>query len=158
MKKKGREAQKSEVAEAAPNVTGQGGGLPLPGDYGRPGEVSIIKEESKNMEWERRLEEQQGHRHHLQVQVQEAKEQKENEQSLQGEMEHQARQHPWLDKQTFDGIDPSVNPAPDLNTDARTKFDNERREQEKELRLRLENRLENSYQNRPSTAPTPKGP
>lgn len=143
-----------DVAEDAPsnNAIGSAGGFPL------PGEVSILKDASKNMEWERRQEEQQGHRHHLKVQVQEAKEQKENEQSLEGEMEHQARQHPFLDKQTFDGIDSTVNPAPALNTDARTQFDNERREQEKELRLRLENRLENSYQHSPSTAPKPAGP
>ena len=39
--------------------------------------------------------------------------------------------------QRFDGIDPSVNPAPALNTAARTEFDNIKREQEMEKQLRL---------------------
>ena len=43
------------------------------------------------------------------------------------------------DNQRFDGIDPTVNPEPALNTDARREFDNERREQEMEKQLRLGN-------------------
>lgn len=45
--------------------------------------------------------------------------------------------NPLLDSQRFDGIDPNVNPAPPLNSEARQEFDNLRREQEMEKQLRL---------------------
>lgn len=45
--------------------------------------------------------------------------------------------NPLLNTQRFDGIDPNVNPAPPLNSEARREFDNSRREQEREKQLRL---------------------
>lgn len=68
-----------------------------------------------------------------------------------GELQNSILQHPALDSQRFDGIDPSVNPEPPLNTDARREFDNERREQEMEKQLRLGNMPKFS------TAPKPPG-
>lgn len=57
--------------------------------------------------------------------------------------------HPFLDSQRFDGIDPSLNPAPDIGTSARTEFDNERRNQEQEKQYRLGNMPTNSNRNTP---------
>ena len=57
------------------------------------------------------------------------------------------KQHPLLDSQRFDGIDPSVNPAPFGNQEAMIEFENERREQELEKQLRLGNvpKMGNKY-------------
>ncbi len=49
------------------------------------------------------------------------------------------KQHPLLDSQRFDGIDPNLNPAPFGNQEAMIEFENERREQEMEKQLRLGN-------------------
>ena len=49
------------------------------------------------------------------------------------------KQHPELDSQKFDGIDPSINPAPALNSEARTAYDNARNEQQLKKQLQLSN-------------------
>lgn len=54
-------------------------------------------------------------------------------------MQNGILQHPYLDSQRNDGIDPGLNPEPPLNTEARREYDNERREQEMEKQLRLGN-------------------
>lgn len=61
--------------------------------------------------------------------------------------QEQIKQHPLLDSQRFDGIDPSLNPAPFGNEQAVIDFENERREQDKEKQLRLGNmpKMGNSY-------------
>jgi hypothetical protein len=71
-----------------------------------------------------------------------------------GERQNSIPVHPVIEKkgQMFDGIDPNVNPAPELNTDARREYDNERRNQEQEKQLRLGNMP--SF----TTAPKPHGP
>ena len=146
------------TSKATPSQQG-GGEIFLPQDIGdrQPEGSSILKEQRGSMEWQRRLDEQQGHRYHLQVQVKETKEIKDDEHAApEGGLQNGINQHPWLDKQIFDGADPDVNPAPPLNTDARREYDNQQREQELEKQLRLENQLQNTHQ--PSSAPRPKGP
>jgi len=62
-------------------------------------------------------------------------------------------EHPLLDKQQFDGIDASVNPAPSLSdAEARREYDNARNEQQlqKQLKLGLAPKM--------NTAPKPPGP
>lgn len=54
-------------------------------------------------------------------------------------VQEQMKQHPLLDSQRFDGIDPSLNPAPFGNQEAMIEFENERREQKMEQQLRLGN-------------------
>lgn len=49
------------------------------------------------------------------------------------------KEHPLLRSQRFDGIDPTVSPAPMLNTDARREFDNLRNEQQLQKQMRLGN-------------------
>lgn len=99
---------------------------------------SYLVDETFHMEREQREAEQQGHRQLAKVHAREHHEQKEHS-APEGELQNDIRQHPWLDAQRFDGIDPNLNPEPPLNTEARREFDNERREQEMEKQLRLGN-------------------
>lgn len=103
------------------------------------------------MERERRINEQQGHRQLARVHAREHSEQPEQS-GPEGELQNNILQHPELDNQRFDGIDPNLNPEPPLNSEARREYDNERREQEMEKQLRLGNMP------KMSTAPKPQGP
>lgn len=123
--------------------------------YRRAGEIgSILVEETEGMDRTRRLAEQEGHRRRARVNAREHHEREEakQQQSLEGELQSNILQHPALNNQRYDGVDPNVNPEPALNTDARREFDNERREQEMEKQLRLGNMPKFS------TAPKPHGP
>lgn len=115
---------------------------------GQRGRSSILVEETTTMEIQRRQEEQQGHRRLARVHAKEHKD--ESPPAPEGELQNDIRQHPWLDKQKFDGVDPNLNPEPALNTEARREYDNERREQEMEKQLRLGNMP------KMGTAPEPK--
>lgn len=115
--------------------------------------TSILVEDTETMDRERRLAEQEGHRKRARVHAREHHERAAQQtQGLDPRYEHNVLQHPALNNQRFDGIDPSINPEPALNTDARREFDNERREQEMEKQLRLGNMPKFS------TAPKPQGP
>lgn len=114
--------------------------------------VSLLAEETKSMERKRRLVEQQGERNLGPVKAREHSEEDRKSEGLEGELQNTILQHPELNSQRFDGIDPNLNPEPPLNTDARREYDNEQREQEKEKQLRLGNMP--SFR----TAPTPRGP
>lgn len=106
----------------------------------REREPSILVDDNEEMDRARRNIEQDGHRKFARVN---AREHHEREQDKQVGLEAQAQsdilQHPALDNQRFDGIDPSVNPEPALNSESRKEFDNARREQEMEKQLRLGN-------------------
>ena len=71
--------------------------------------------------------------------------------SLEGDLQNDIKNHPWLDSQRFDGVDPNVSPVPPLNSEARREYDNALRLQNQ---LRNEKRMENTPQ--PASAPTPK--
>lgn len=115
--------------------------------------ASILVDDTETMDRERRLAEQDGHRRHARVNAREHHEREaQRGQSLEAHYENNILQHPALNNQRFDGIDPNVNPEPALNTEARREFDNERREQEMEKQLRLGNMPKFS------TAPKPQGP
>lgn len=115
--------------------------------------TSILVEETDTMDRERRMAEQDGHRRRARVHAREHAERvAQQTQGLEASHENTMLQHPALNNQRFDGIDPNVNPEPALNTDARREFDNERREQEMEKQLRLGNMPKFS------TAPKPQGP
>lgn len=100
---------------------------------------SYLVDETRTMERERRLAEQQGHRQLARVHAREHNEEERQAIAPEGEAQNSILQHPALDNQRFDGVDPNLNPEPPLNTDARREYDNERREQEKEKQLRLGN-------------------
>ncbi|WP_419419140.1 IPT/TIG domain-containing protein [Legionella sp. D16C41] len=99
---------------------------------------SILSDDTQTMDRKRRLLEQEGHRYWAKVHAREHRAD-EDKPAPEGELQNSIRQHPWLDAQRFDGIDPNLNPEPPLNTAARREFDNERREQEMEKQLRLGN-------------------
>lgn len=115
--------------------------------------TSILVDDTETMDRERRLAEQNGHRRLARVHAREhAERQAQQSQGLEAAQDSSILQHPALNNQRFDGVDPNVNPEPALNTDARREFDNERREQEKEKQLKLGNMPQFS------TAPRPQGP
>lgn len=113
---------------------------------------SILIAETKAMERNRRLMEQQGERRLASVKAREHSNEEQIQNGPEGEMQNTILQHPNLDNPRFDGVDVNLNPEPPLNSDARKEFDNERREQEKEKQLRLGNMPKFS------TAPKPMGP
>lgn len=127
-----------------------GSGLPTRLPIGGRG-GSLLVAESVSMERKRREAEQQGHRQLGKVHAREHSEQ-EPDNAPEGELQNNILQHPELDSQRFDGIDPNLNPEPPLNTEARREYDNEKREQEKEKQLRLGNMPKFT------TAPKPAGP
>jgi hypothetical protein len=103
------------------------------------GSSSILIAETKLMERARRLAEQQGERKLAAVKARDHGNEEPLQQSPEGELQNSILQHPELDSQRFDGVDPNLNPEPPLNSEARREFDNEKREQEKEKQLRLGN-------------------
>jgi DNA-nicking Smr family endonuclease len=113
--------------------------------------TSFLVVETKAMERQRRLAEQQGERKLASVKAREHSDY-EAQPGPEGELQNSIIQHPALASQRFDGIDSPLNPEPPLNTDARREFDNERRNQEMEKQLRLGNMPKFT------TAPKPRGP
>lgn len=113
---------------------------------------TFLVDETKSMERKRRLAEQQGERRIASVKAREHSEEEAQHPAAEGELQNSILQHPELDNQRFDGIDPNLNPEPPLNTDARREYDNEKREQEMEKQLRLGNMPKFS------SAPKPQGP
>lgn len=113
---------------------------------------SILVDETTSMENGRRELEQRGHRRFATVH---ARERSDFEVSADNELAAQAgpKEHPFLSSQRFDGIDPSLNPAPDIGTEARREFDNERRNQEQEKQYRLGNMPTNSRKYTPEFKP-----
>lgn len=119
----------------------------------KKGGGSFLSEETSSMERKRRQLEQEGHRQHAKVNAREhGNQEQRQEMAAEGELQNDIMQHPALESQRFDGIDSNLNPEPPLNSEARTEYDNQRREQEMEKQLRLGN-MPN-----PSTAPKPEGP
>ncbi len=103
------------------------------------GDKSILVEESKGMENGRRIKEQEGHRQYAKVNQ---RDRHDDNKHADNALQAQAgpKEHPYLKQsQRFDGIDPNLNPEPDIGTEARREYDNERREQEMEKQLRLGN-------------------
>ena len=114
---------------------------------------SILIDETTSMENGRRQLEQKGHRRYGTVNG--LKDRSEHQVSAENELGSQAgpKEHPFLSSQRFDGIDPSLNPAPDIGTEARREFDNERRNQEQEKQHRLGNMPSYSRNNTPEYKP-----
>ncbi len=123
----------------------------LPTTDKRQRSESILVDETATMARAQREAEQHGHRRLAKVH---ARDHHEELQQIapEGELQNSILQHPELDNQRFDGIDPNLNPEPPLNTEARREFDNEKREQDKEKQLRLGNMPKFS------SAPKPQGP
>lgn len=114
---------------------GTEGGSVRPPKRGKAG--SYLQDDTKSMDRSRRLMEQEGHRRIAKVHARNHENDEKTSAAPEGELQNTILQHPLLDKQCFDGIDPNLNPEPPLNTDARREFDNAKREQEMEKQLRL---------------------
>lgn len=125
-------------SEPTVKTTQRSGGSVLRGLRESMKDASFLSEETRTMDRRRRQMEQDGHRQLSRVNARHHSEEETQATAPEGELQNSIRQHPWLDKQRFDGID-SNNPEPPLNSAARTEFDNERREQEMEKQLRLGN-------------------
>lgn len=126
-------------------------GITAPHNAAVQGEISILADETFNMDRELRQKVQEGHRQYARVNI------REHSEPSQGTHPEQAPENdllanPWLQSQRFDGIDPNLNPEPPLNSEARREFDNERREQEMEKQLKL------GHAPGFSSAPKPEGP
>jgi hypothetical protein len=119
---------------------------------------STYKKETRVMENARKEREQVGHRR-LGISVHSRERANDEplslEQSIDAEATSSLMQNPLLDNQRFDGIDPNVNPVPAMNTEARTEFDNIKREQELQKQLRLGLSPDNAKQF--NAKPTPRG-
>lgn len=113
---------------------------------------SMLIDETRHMDRDRRHMEQQGHRRYFARVNAREHNLEDRSSSPEGELQNDIPQNPWLDSQRFDGADNNVNAEPRLNTEARREFDNQRREQEMEKQLRLGNMPQ--YSN----APKPQGP
>jgi hypothetical protein len=130
-----RESGSGSTSDSGSSSGGTGTGRIKPhGDEGFP--TTYLVEETEFMQYERRGLEQQVERQLASVEERRKPQRKEdNGPGLQEKM----KQHPLLDSQRFDGIDPSLNPAPFGNQEAMIEFENERREQEMDKQLRLGN-------------------
>lgn len=115
-------------------------------------EPSFLAEETKTMERQRRLMEQEGHRRRARVNAREHGNEDRQARDLDADFDNNPLQHPELNSQRFDGIDSPLNPEPPLNSEARREYDNQRREQEMEKQLRL------GHMPKFSSAPKPEGP
>ncbi len=114
---------------------------------------SYLVAETSTMEDERRYAEQEGQRRFARVHQHAIKAQSVAQTGPAGELQNDILQHPRLKKlQRYAGHDNNVNPAPPLNSTARTEFDNERREQDLEKQYRL------GHMPTFSSAPKPQGP
>ncbi len=109
--------------------------------------TTVLIDETRAMSNDQREDEQQGHRRFARVHARERFDD-EPTSAPEGEMQNDIPQNPWLDSQRFDGIDPSLNPNPPLNTEARREYDN--LQNEKKLQYQLQNGLT------PSSVPKPR--
>src|SRR3990167_5616460 len=103
--------------------------------------TSYLIEETQKMANQRREQEQRGHSQFGKVQIREHSDAElsspQQDSGLDATADNTIPQHPLLDKQLYDGIDPDLNPAPPLNSHARLEYDNAHREQKLEQALRL---------------------
>ena len=100
---------------------------------------SVFAEETRKKKNNQRDLEQTGHRRRG-VKVKARERVYDDAPSVEAGLEAQSsiKAHPELmDNPRFDNIDPNVNPEPALNTDARRKYDNIKREQELKKQMRL---------------------
>ena len=132
--KRKKDEPEEESASDSGSSSGTGRAKPQ-GSDGFP--VTYLVEETEFMQYERRGLEQQVERQFASVEERRKPQRKEG--NTPGGAQDKMKQHPLLDSQRFDGIDPSLNPAPFGNQEAMIEFENERREQEMEKQLRLGN-------------------
>ncbi|MFT4058877.1 MAG: hypothetical protein QM652_04950 [Legionella sp.] len=109
------------------------------GDFsGRKRKSDFLVEETRSMARKRRLIEQDGQRRIARVEAKEHSDDAEVTGNYQEEaFNNGIKQHPNLNTPLHDGRDPTVSVLPNVGDVNRTKFENERREQEQEKQYRL---------------------
>jgi hypothetical protein len=127
---------------------------PYSTDLPDAGSESFLVDETGTMERRRREMVQDGHRKLARVNAREHGHETEQSQSMeQGLMDEGPLQHPYLDQQRFDGVDPHLNANPEyLSPEERRDYENKRREQDMEKQLRL------GHMPKMGSAPKPQGP
>lgn len=140
---KNKEPEEQDSGSNSSSSSGSDSGRRKPRDG--EGFTTYLVEENEQMGYERRGLEQQIERQL--ATVQERKRPQREVGNAPGGVEQNIKQHPLLNSQRFDGIDPGLNPAPFGNQEAQIAFENERREQDQEKQLRLGNmpKMGNSY-------------
>jgi hypothetical protein len=112
----------------------------------RAQEGSFLVADNKEMERIRRRREQSGERQFGTVHE---KEHRNDSSSPEESLDNGLMEHPYFkDRQNYDGVDPTVNPIPALNTEARREYDNE-------LRLQHQKKLQNNPNYNPASTPKP---
>lgn len=107
----------------------------FPGDGEEEG---ILVPQTKAMEDFRRLEEQEGLRKLTQAKIHARDREQVYLSTPEGELQNDIMQHPLLaERQQFDGVDIPLSQLPYMNRDAKTKYENAKREQQLELQMRL---------------------
>ena len=114
--------------------SGSGSGARVPEDIVPP--FTMLVDETQEMEDNRRQLEQEGEKKFAKVV---ARDRDAYQVGDEPGMENSIKQHPLLQSQQYDGVDPSLNPAPTGNPTALAEFNNERQKQEMEKQLRLGN-------------------
>lgn len=122
-----------------------------PGGY----DDTVLVTETKSMYRQQRLAEQEGERQLSRVHAREHLEETPTN-APEGELQNSIMQHPYLDNQRYDGVDPNLSPEPPLNSEARREYDNAKREQENRKEQELQLRLGATPQF--SSTPRPRGP
>jgi len=111
---------------------------------------SMLAEDTKQLEWQRRSLEQAGEGHYGKVH---AKERRDDQAAPEGELQNDIPQHPLLNRQPHDGIPINDSNLPPQNTEARREMENAKRLQHQK-KLDLQKQLDQEYQ--PSSTPTPR--
>lgn len=103
---------------------------------GTRGEKSILKNETWQMEAQRREDEKESHRRRLGVKVHDKIHHEPQENAPEGELQNNIKEHPYMN-QRHDGTSPNESEVPYLNPDARREYDNAQREQQLQKQLQL---------------------
>lgn len=119
----------------------------------RQAHISMLSDETVEMEREQRHREKRGHRSRFKIRVQErdkaTKALHREQLGLEGQRQHHVKKHAWLDSPRLDGV------APEMSINAEdypVEFENVQRDQELEYKLR------NGLINAPKFNPKPGGP
>ncbi len=104
----------------------------------RSGDAQYLTEDTEQFMYDQHVDEQAGKRRLAKVHASEHEARKARQNALDNEGPQQdVPQHPYLDKQLFDGVDINLNVDPTNNPNAKIDLENAQREQQLEMQMRL---------------------
>ena len=113
---------------------------------GRPDGIPYLTEDTDQFMYDQHADEQAGKRRLARVHAVEHEERIARAQALEnGLSQEEVPQHPYLDKQLFDGVDINLNIDPTNNPNAKIDLENAQREQQLEMQMRLGLQPGNSF-------------